>query len=440
MKLDLDWMEKVIAFKSITDDEYLASVIDYVKPSYFSDTNLRLVFEIVCSFYEKRKSIPTTTEIKSYLSTDADKQKFKNAVNSISSIDKALNREELYENTERFLKERGIYEAMMAVAQDVGAGNIDTSLILDKFEKSCNVSLIPDLGLDLLKDFSKVEQELMNPEPTIPTGFKWLDEKLGGGLQRNGRAMYVFAGQTNIGKSIILGNIACNVALQGKNVVVISLEMSETMYAKRLTANLTKVGINSLAKDIDIVRAQMDNLKEFNSNCKVFIKEFPPSTMTPRAIEVYLRKLQKRNIKIDLIVLDYLNLLTTTKGNNSYERIKYIAEETRAMTYAFNCPLVTVTQTNRSGTNVNEPDLTTVSESYALGATSDFVGSLWQGDGDKELGIMRASLLKNRFGINSGSNAFKIDYSTLTLSEDEQLNSMTQDSEDAANSLRMLSH
>jgi replicative DNA helicase len=440
MKLDLDWMEKVIAFKSITDDEYLASVIDYVKPSYFSDANLRLVFEIVCSFYEKRKSIPTTTEIKSYLSTESDKQKFKNAVNSISSIDKALNREELYENTERFLKERGIYEAMMAVAKDVGAGNIDTSLILDKFEKSCNVSLIPDLGLDLLKDFSKVEQELMNPEPTIPTGFKWLDEKLGGGLQRNGRAMYVFAGQTNIGKSIILGNIACNVALQGKNVVVISLEMSETMYAKRLTANLTKIGINSLAKDIDIVRAQMDNLKEFNSNCKVFIKEFPPSTMTPRALEVYLRKLQKRNIKIDLIVLDYLNLLTTTKGNNSYERIKYIAEETRAMTYAFNCPLVTVTQTNRSGTNVNEPDLTTVSESYALGATSDFVGSLWQGDGDKELGIMRASLLKNRFGINSGSNAFKIDYSTLTLSEDEQLNSMTQDSEDAANSLRMLSH
>lgn len=438
MKLDLDWMEKVIAYKSITDDEYLASVIDYVKPSYFSDANLRLVFEIVCSFYEKRKSIPTTTEIKSYLSTEPDKQKFKNAVNSISSIDKALNREELYENTERFLKERGIYEAMMAVAKDVGAGNIDTSLILDKFEKSCNVSLIPDLGLDLLKDFSKVEQELMNPEPTISTGFKWLDEKLGGGLQRNGRAMYVFAGQTNIGKSIILGNIATNVAMQGKNVVVISLEMSETMYAKRLTANLTKVGINSLAKDIDIVRAQMDNLKEFNSNCKVFVKEFPPSTMTPRAIEVYLRKLQKRNIKIDLIVLDYLNLLTSTKGNNSYERIKYIAEETRAMTYAFNCPLVTVTQTNRSGTNVNEPDLTTVSESYALGATSDFVASLWQGDGDKELGIMRASLLKNRFGINSGSNAFKIDYSTLTLSEDEQLNSLTQDSEDAANSLRML--
>jgi replicative DNA helicase len=440
MKLDLDWMEKVIAFKSITDDEYLASVIDYVKPSYFSDANLRLVFEIVCSFYEKRKSIPTTTEIKSYLSTESDKQKFKNAVNSISSIDKALNREELYENTERFLKERGIYEAMMAVAKDVGAGNIDTSLILDKFEKSCNVSLIPDLGLDLLKDFSKVEQELMNPEPTISTGFKWLDEKLGGGLQRNGRAMYVFAGQTNIGKSIILGNIATNVALQGKNVVVISLEMSEIMYAKRLTANLTKVGINSLAKDIDIVRAQMDNLKEFNGNCKVFVKEFPPSTMTPRSIEVYLRKLQQRNIKIDLIVLDYLNLLTTTKGNNSYERIKYIAEETRAMTYAFNCPLVTVTQTNRSGTNVNEPDLTTVSESYALGATSDFVASLWQGDGDKELGIMRTSLLKNRFGINSGSNAFKIDYSTLTLSEDEQLNSMTQDSEDAANSLRMLAH
>lgn len=438
MKLDLDWMEKVIAYKSITDEEYLATVIDYVKPDYFSDVNLKLIFEIVCSFYEKRKALPSTTEIKSYLATDQDKQKFKNAINSISNIDKALNREELYENTERFLKEKGIYEAMMDVAKDVGAGNIDTSIILDKFEKSCNVSLIPDIGMDLLKDFDKVEKDLLNPEPVISTGFKWFDEKLAGGLQKHGRSMYVFAGQTNIGKSIILGNIACNVALQGKNVVVISLEMAETMYAKRLTSYLTKVGIKDLANNIDIVRAQMDNLQEHNTNCKIFIKEFPPSTMTPRAIEVYLRKLQKRNVKIDLIVLDYLNLLTSTKGNNSYERIKYIAEETRALTYAFQCPLVTVTQTNRSGTNVNEPDLTTVSESYALGATSDFVASLWQGDGDKELGIMRASLLKNRFGINSGSNAFRIDYSTLTMSEDESINSMTQDSEDVAQSLRML--
>jgi replicative DNA helicase len=137
--------------------------------------------------------------------------------------------------------------------------------------------------------------------------------------------------------------------------------------------------------------------------------------------------------------LDYINLLTSSKGKDSYERVKYISEETRALTYAFKCPLITVTQLNRSGYSVNEPGLTSLSESYALGATADFIGSLWQGDGDNALGIMRTTMLKNRFGANTGTNAFKIDYSTLTISEDASLNNMTDATEDVARSLLMLS-
>jgi replicative DNA helicase len=419
------------------DEEYLLTIIDHVKPEYFTDKNLQVVFDVVCNFYNKRKALPTNSEIRAYLDTDEKRDSFKKALNIISAIDKNLNRDELYDNTERFLKERGIYQTMMSVAKDVGGGNIDTSKILDQFEKSCNVTLVHDIGLDLFTNFDRVSQDLKRVDPTISTGYKWLDEKLGGGFMMDGRAMYVFAGETNIGKSIILGNFAVNMARQKKTVLVISLEMSEMVYAKRLTAQIAKTPTGKLADDIEVVEAKMNNFKDATGG-RIIIKEFPPSCMSPRDIQGYITKVAKRGIHIDAIILDYINLLTSTKGKDSYERIKYISEETRALTYIFKCPLITVTQLNRTGYSVSEPGLTSLSESYALGATADFIASAWQGEGDNEAGILRESILKNRFGRNLGTNAFKIDYSTLTISEDQTLNNMTQDSEDVAKALSIL--
>lgn len=437
MNLDLDWMEKVVTYKSLVDEEYLLTIIDHVKPEYFTDKNLQVVFDVVCNFYNKRKALPTNSEIRAYLDTDEKRDSFKKALNTISTVDKNLNRDELYDNTERFLKERGIYQTMMSVAKDVGGGNIDTSKILDQFEKSCNVTLVHDIGLDLFTNFDRVSQDLKRVDPTISTGYKWLDEKLGGGFMQDGRAMYVFAGETNIGKSIILGNFAVNIARQKKTVLVISLEMSEMVYAKRLTAQIAKTPTGKLADDIDVVEAKINNFKDATGG-RIIIKEFPPSCMSPRDIQGYITKVAKRGIHIDAIILDYINLLTSTKGKDSYERIKYISEETRALTYVFKCPLITVTQLNRTGYSVSEPGLTSLSESYALGATADFIASAWQGEGDNEAGILRESILKNRFGRNLGTNAFKIDYSTLTISEDAMLNNMTQDSEDVAKALSIL--
>lgn len=437
MNLDLDWMEKVVTYKSLVDEEYLLTIIDHVKPEYFTDKNLQVVFDVVCNFYNKRKALPTNSEIRAYLDTDEKRDSFKKALSTISTVDKNLNRDELYDNTERFLKERGIYQTMMSVAKDVGSGNIDTSKILDQFEKSCNVTLVHDIGLDLFTNFDRVSQDLKRVDPTISTGYKWLDEKLGGGFMQDGRAMYVFAGETNIGKSIILGNFAVNIARQKKTVLVISLEMSEMVYAKRLTAQIAKTPTGKLADDIEVVEAKMSNFKDATGG-RIIIKEFPPSCMSPRDIQGYITKVAKRGIHIDAIILDYINLLTSSKGKDSYERIKYISEETRALTYVFKCPLITVTQLNRTGYSVSEPGLTSLSESYALGATADFIASAWQGEGDNEAGILRETILKSRFGRNLGTNAFKIDYSTLTISEDQMLNNMTQDSEDVAKALSIL--
>lgn len=437
MKLDLDWMEKVVAFKSLVDEEYLSTIIDHVKPTYFGDKNLSFIFDVICDFYDRRKTLPTPTEIKLYLSTQEQRETFRRVVTELSAIEKNLNKDELYANTERFIKERGIYHAMMSVAKDVGNGDIDTGKILDMFEETCNVSLIHDIGTDLFNDMHKVREDVLQKSPTISTGYKWLDDKMGGGFMQNGRAMYVFAGETNIGKSIILGNFAINAAKQGKTVLVITLEMSEAMYSKRLVASISQTSFANMAGDIDIVEAKVEGFKNVTGG-RIIIKEFPPSCMTPRDIQAFIKKLKKNGINIDLIVLDYINLLTSTKGKDSYERVKFIAEETRAITYEFKCPLVTVTQLNRTGYSV-EPSITALSESYALGATADFIGSLWQGDGDNEMGIMRHSLLKNRFGRNAGTTALKINYSTLTIMEDEAINCMTQDSQDSSDLLGRLS-
>lgn len=437
MSIDLDLMERVITLKTLNDEEYILSIGDHLKPELFKDKNLCFVYNLAREFYDKHNELPSLDELKLHLSTPEHKISFAAAMQSISKINKStkFNRDELYQNTERFIKERALYKTMMEVAADIGAGEIDTSKILDRFEKSCSFTLVHDIGLDLFKDFKRVEADLTQKEPVISTGYKWIDDKLAGGFLQRGRAMYVFAGETNIGKSIILGNLAVNIARQKKTVLVISLEMSEMMYARRLTAHITNTCTRQLADTIDVVSAKMENFQNTTGG-RIIVKEFPPSCMTPRDIQAYIKKLTKNGIRIDAIVLDYINLLAASKGKDSYERIKYISEETRALTYHFSCPLITVTQLNRTGYSVSEPGLTALSESYALGATADFIASIWQSDDLKALNTVNISILKNRAGINTGTQPFKIDYSTLTMMQSESLTNFTNESETAEQALK----
>ena len=134
-KLDLDYFENVLIFKSLTDSGYLASIADFVKPEYFKDKAIASIFNIIKDFTEKRNKLPTTTEIKSYLVSDEQKNSFKELVKSFSDIDKTLDKDELYDNTEQFLKEKAVYHTMLNVAEDVSKGKVDTSVVLDKFEK-----------------------------------------------------------------------------------------------------------------------------------------------------------------------------------------------------------------------------------------------------------------------------------------------------------------
>jgi len=310
---------------------------------------------------------------------------------------------------------------MLEVAEDVSSGKIDTSFILDKFEKSCNINLKRNIGLDLFKDIDVVINDLTMEHPVIPSTWRWLDGKLDGGFLQNGRALYIFAGETNVGKSIFLGNIASNIAKQGKTVLIISLEMSELIYAKRLASNITKIPLRTLKSETLTLKQQVDEISKENPDCKILIKEFPPSTVTSHDISSFIKTVISKDIKIDAIVLDYVNLLKSPVGNNSYERIKYATEQVRAMSYVFNCPIITATQLNRQGFDVKNPGLETISESYGLAATADVIVSIFQDEEDRELGCVKLGMMKNRFGENHGTTIMRLDYTTLTVTEDDTL-------------------
>jgi replicative DNA helicase len=424
LKIDSGFFEKVIIYHALTDESYLASIVEHVQPEYFENSSIRAVMGIVSDFYEKRQEPPSLDDIKMYLSDDKLKNQYIDVVGYFKTFSsKNFNRDELTENTEQFLKEKAVYHTMNSVIDDCAEGTIDTSEILERFEKACGISLVTDKGLDYFNDIEKHVQDLETTDNCIPSTWPWLDEKLGGGFLENGRAIYVFAGETNVGKSIFLGNIACNIASQNKTVLLLTLEMSELVYAKRISSKLTQIPIGRLNQRTDDLRKKIEYYKgiDAHSRSRILIKEFPPNTVNCAQIRAYIKKIIQSGIGIDAIVVDYVNLLRAQMGNNSYERVKDATEQLRALSYVFNCPVVTATQLNRSGYNEISPDLSTISESIGLAATADAIMSLWQEEEDAELGIIKMGMMKNRFGPNFGNISMGIDYSTLTLREDETI-------------------
>jgi len=418
LDLNHDYFEKILCSRALTDSAYLAAIVDFIKPEYFKDKNIAAIFTIISKFYQQRDKLPTLTEVKAYITTDSLKNSFKTVITEIKNIDKNIDKDELYANTEKFLKEKAVYNTMLSLANEISTGTINTGEALTKFEKACNITLTTDMGIDLYGNIDTIVNDLLNVQKMIPSTWPWLDEVLGGGFLEQGRALYVFAGETNIGKSIFLGNIATNISRQGKNVLLITLEMSELLYAKRLCSNVSKIPLSSLSINTSALKQAIVEEKA-RGNGSIFIKEFPPATVTPNQIKAFIKKITDAGICIDAIVIDYLNLLHSPSGSNSYERVKIIAEQVRAISYIFNCPVISATQLNRSSYGAPDPGLGTISESIGLAATADVIVSLYQNEEDRELGVIRMGMMKNRYGMRGHTQAMRIDYSTLTISQSE---------------------
>lgn len=427
--IDLTLFEKVIAFKSMTNSTYLMTIADFVKPEYFEDTNISLYFEIIKDFYEKRQTLPTITEVKTYLTTDLHKKNFKKLVESFKELDSKINEEELYENTEKFLKERATWCALGDISENLEHKTKNPSEVLEEFEKITGISLHTNKGFELYADMDVMIDDILNEESYISSGWPWLDNALGGGFLKNGKALYIFAGQANIGKSIVLGNVGANVANQNKTVLVITLEMSELLYAQRISSKITTIPMKEFKHETPTLRHSLLENKKKLPKTKILIKEFPPSTITPTQLNAFFKKLHDAGEVLDAIVIDYISLLHGTVGSNSYERIKYVCEQVRASSYMYTCPVISAVQLNRSAFSSDNPGMEGIAESIGVAATADCIISIFQSEEDMELNIIRFGMMKNRYGPRGMVQSMNIDYSTLTVTQSDESEEVMDDGE-----------
>ena len=413
--LDLDYFESILLYNALTDPEYLSSIVGYTDPSFFNDKHIGRIISRLSEFFTERGTVPTLAEIKARLTGEEDKKSLSEVKNKLNGLRGLFNKDELISNTEKFLKERLVYKTVLNVAENLSTHSLSLDSILLEFEKAYNITLRENLGHWYFEDIDKHVKDLVAIYNPIPTGWKFFDDKTEGGLFP--KTLTVFAGQVNVGKSIVLGNIATNMIQADKNVLLISLEMSEFMYTKRISTQLTQIPHGDLKAFTGELKEQVEHIKR-NLAGRLVIKEYPPKTITVRHIDAFIAKLKHKGFKPDIVVIDYINLIhPIAKNLNSYESVKEIAEHLRALAFKYNLPVVSATQLNRGSFNTASPGMEGIAESIGLAATCDVICSLWQEDEDRELGIINMGIQKNRFGPNFGNAAFKCNYNTLTLKE-----------------------
>lgn len=425
ISLDLDYFENIVLYKILTDPSYLNSIIDKLNEKYIHNKDNKIVYKLIKTFFEEKNKIPNASEIKQYLSTQELKDAFANALNKIKNIDKNIGNEELYQNTDRFLRERGISTVVWEYAQNASDGKlIEPSVLLEQVEKVCNMSINTDMGLDLFNETDKIITYLSNPNKHISTGWKWLDSAIKGGWLAQGNALYTVYGKPNIGKSIVLGNLADNVAKQGYTVLLITLEMNEMSYAERLLSRITQIKNNDLVKDINLFKQKLEE----NKKGRILIKEFGTSTITPFELESYIEKIQKSGIKLDFIVIDYLDLLVWPTPMEDWKALTKIAERLRGMSKKLQIPILSASQIGRQGYD-ETPDMKYAGGTTGINKTGDVIIGISRTEEDIEMGIMRFNLMKNREGPKDIFKLLKIDFDTLNIIEDDTLDQIEEHEE-----------
>jgi len=243
-KLDLDYFESILLLNALSNQEYLSSIVSHLDASLFTDKNISKIIAKITEFFNQRGTVPSVSEIKARMTSDEDRAALDNIKPKLAQLDTTFNKEELIANTEKFLKESFIYKTILNVADKFSDQSFRIEEALVEFDQAYNINLTENLGHWYFDDIDRHIRELVTTYNPIPTGWKFFDDKTEGGLFP--KTLTVFAGQVNVGKSIVLGNIATNMLLADKNVLLISLEMSEFMYAKRISTQLTQIPHNEL--------------------------------------------------------------------------------------------------------------------------------------------------------------------------------------------------
>jgi replicative DNA helicase len=436
LKEDFEFIEKLVMKNCLENEQFLSITIPYLKTDLFSNKHNKRIVELLQKYFSKFNRKPTSTELLVFLNSDKLKEAYSIVKNNSDNITEEIDYNTLLDHTERFLKLQGFQNTLLQIAEkwDSVTDKEDLVSFYNNVEKIIGYSLRSSEGHNYFDELETHIDNLLTETNHLSTGIEWLDELLGGGFQQEGRSMYIFAGETNVGKSIFLHNMAVNIMKQNKKVILFSLEMSEQMYNIRITSTISQLDNNTLKDNVEGIRDGAMRFKMMRPDAGLIVKEYPPNSITPAILKTYTKQIiSTKKFKPDAIVVDYLNLLTSD-GNNSYEKIKNISEQLRALSYEFQCPVITATQLNRTGYSgagsssqaqvydQRGPGMSSVSESYGTGATADAVVGLFRTDQDKEDNAIHVNIMKNRFGSNHGVTRLGMNYRTMTVFEDDALN------------------
>ena len=402
----MDKVEILILRNLLFNEEYLRKVIPFIKADYFEDINQKIVFEEVLKFVTEYNQ-PATKEvlcIEVEKRSDINDTSFTEITKLISYLEEVpTDFEWLVDTTEKWCRDRAIYLALMeSIALADGKDQEkDRDAIPSILSDALAVSFDAHVGHDYLLDYEARYETYHRKEDKIEFDLEFFNKITKGGLPN--KTLNIALAGTGVGKSLFMCHIAASSLLNGKNVLYITLEMAEEKIAERIDANLLNVPIQEITELPKVMfENKVTNLAE-KTQGTLIIKEYPTASAHSGHFKALLNELAlKKSFRPDIIFIDYLNICASSRyrGNstvNSYSYIKAIAEELRGLAVEANVPIVSATQTTRSGYGSSDVELTDTSESFGLPATADLMFALISTEELEELGQIMVKQLKNRY-------------------------------------------
>ena len=410
-------IERTALTQLITNEQYARKVLPFIKSDYFADRTERTIFEEITKFVDKYNKIPTQTSLEIEVSgrKDLNEEEFKKVVAVIQTLESTdVDLEWLVNTTEQFCKDKAVYNA---IVQGIS--------IIDGQDKQRGPDAIPSIltdalavgfdnrvGHDYLDDADDRFDFYHTIEKKIPFDLEFFNRITKGGLPP--KTLNIALAGTGVGKSLFMCHMAANCLSMGKNVLYITLEMAEERIAERIDANLMNISLEDLH---DLPKQMYDDkiAKIIKSTSgKLIVKEYPTASAHSGHFRGLIKELAiKKSFSPDILFIDYLNICASTRFRgqnsvNSYMYVKAIAEELRGLAVETNVPIMSATQTTRSGFTSTDIGLEDTSESFGLPATADLMFALISNEELDELNQIAVKQLKNRYNDLTVNKRFVI--------------------------------
>jgi len=401
----MERIETTILRNLLCNEQFYRKVVPFVKPDYFNEIHEKVIYEEVWNFASTYELVPTKEVLTINLEArkDLNEEVYQNAVKTIAELnDSAVEYQWLLDTTEKWCKDRAIYLALLESIKIADDSNkkVSKDAIPAILQEALAVSFDEHVGHDYLENSVERYEFYHREENKIPFHLEYFNKITKGGLPN--KTLNVALAGTGVGKSLFMCDLAAHCLSMGNNVLYITLEMAEEKIAERIDANLFNVNIKDLPDLPEtIFQSRINELKR-KTHGRLIIKEYPTASAHVGHFKSLLNELQlKKTFKPDIIFVDYLNICASARYKgaivNSYTYVKAIAEELRGLAVEHDVPLVSATQTTRSGFGNSDVDLTDTSESFGLPATADFMFALIATEDLEKDGKIMVKQLKNRY-------------------------------------------